>query len=326
MATSFNPFTGGFDSGDAHTGSSSGIASPDSKPRTTPTDSSEFRHRNEGRWVGSSELARGEGIERTVRSPGGFPVINRGYQGTDLVKLPQGGQMTLDMAAQLGFANRNPDGTFSFSSGAGSDRENAPEGQQQGQPSGDPQEAPNEAETFRASDSAKEAMTSLVSTLAPSTQMAALNAVVETGSVSPEMIERLAQQSGADPVELARQVEAAHEGFYDAVMDRVGTLGVHDADLFGEFIEGDSRMAKQMQKAVRDMVTNNDPTGFDGLAQKFTQSLDMLDPESVTDALKASGIPSRRGNNGQILMSPPEHGEVSYREAVRMGLIKVSRA
>lgn len=326
MATSFNPFTGSFESGDAHTGSSSGIAHPGSQPAGAPSDSADYRHRNEGRWVGASELVRGEGIERTVRNQTGSPVLNRDYRGTDLVTIPGGGQMTLDMAAQLGFAKRNGNGGFSFGSEAGSDRAGATASQPQGQLNADQQAAPNEAETFRASDSAEEAMTSLVNTLPQSAQMAAINAVVETGSFSPEMIERMARQSGADPSELSRQVEDAHAGFYGAVMDRVGALGVHDADMFGDFIEGDSRMARQMQQAVRSMVMNNDPTGFDGLAQKFTQSLDMIDPEAVTDALKAAGLSHRRGGNGEILMSLQGHGEVSYREAVRLGLVRVSRA
>lgn len=169
-------------------------------------------------------------------------------------------------------------------------------------------------------------MTSLVGTLPQSTQMAAINAMIETGIINSEMIERLAQRSGADPAELTRQVEAVHEGFYDAVMDRVGALGVHDDELFGQFIEGDSRMARQMQEAVRNMVMHNDATGFDGLAQKFTQSLDLIDPESVSTALKGAGIQHRKIDTGVILLTMPGHGEVSYREALKLGLIKVSRA
>lgn len=326
MATSFNPFTGEFQSGDAHSGSSSGLAHPGSQSRSTPNDTQEYRNRDTGGGHYASDLARGEGIERTIRNQTGSTVLNRDYRGTDLVTIPGGGQMTLDMAAQLGFAKRNGNGGFSFGSEAGSDRAGATAGQPQGQPNAAPEAAPNEAETFRASDSAEEAMTSLVNTLPRSAQMAAINAVVETGSISPEMIDRLARQSGADPSELTRQVEDAHAGFYGAVMDRVGALGVHDADMFGDFIEGDSRMARQMQQAVRSMVMNNDPTGFDGLAQKFTQSLDIIDPEAVTDALKAAGLNHRRGGNGEILMSLQGHGEVSYRKAVRLGLIKVSRA
>ncbi|MFC0201401.1 hypothetical protein [Paracoccus rhizosphaerae] len=49
-----------------------------------------------------------------------------------------------------------------------------------------------------------------------------------------------------------------------------------------------------MQKAVRDMVIRNDPAGFDGRAQRFTQALDRIDPESVKDALEAAAVPHRK--------------------------------
>ncbi|MGR3248557.1 MAG: hypothetical protein ACU0DH_08140 [Paracoccus sp. (in: a-proteobacteria)] len=343
MANFFNPSTGTFERGDISSFMSP-LANPDQAParqadrykggeitfrtneQTGQKEAIKTPNR-EGQWRRTSDLARGEGIERTVRNDRGHPVIDRAYRGTDKVNLPGVGGVSLDMAAQLGFVTRNADGTFSFSSEAGSDRAAVTEGQPQAQPSGDQEAAPSEAETFRISDSGEEAMTALCGTLSQDIQMAAINAVVETGSIDPEMIERMAQRSGADPAELARQIETVHEGFYDAVMDRVGALGVHDADLWGDFINTDSRMGREMQKAVRDMVMHNDPSGFDGLAQRFTQSLDKIDPESVTDALKAAGVPHRKHqDSGQILLTLPGHNELSYREAVKLGLIKVSRA
>lgn len=333
MATSFNPFTGSFESGDALAGSHSGLAAPEEAPRSQRTDRSLQERHGEGQWRSATDLVRGEGMERTVRNSTGSPVISRAYRGTDRVDLPGAPGVTLDMAAQMGFVTRNPDGSFSFGSEAGSDRAGASDsqpqqrqGNPQGKPEGDQEAAPSEAETFRISDSGEEAMTALCGTLPQSTQMAAINALVETGSINSEMIERMAQRSGADPAEMARQIETVHEGFYDAVMDRVGALGVHDADLFGDFIETDSRMAREMQKAVRDMVMHNDPSGFDGLAQRFTQSLDLIDAEAVTDALKAAGVPHRKHHTGQILLTLPGHSELTYGEAVKLGLIKVSRA
>lgn len=328
MATSFNPFTGSFEQGDLHTGASA-IADPGTPIAAQTTDRSlqERRERDgEGRWKSGTDLARGEGIERTVRSGTGSMVLDRAYKGTDRVDLPGAPGVPLDIAAQLGFVTRNPDGSFSFSGEAGSDRAAAPSTNPQGQPSGDTEGAPSDAETFRISDSGEEAMTALVGTLPQSTQMAAINAMVETGNISPEMIDRMAQKAGADPAALASQIEAVHEGFYDATLDRLGTLGVHDDELFGEFIQGDSRMVRQMQQAVRDMVMNNDPTGFDSLAQKFTAELDLIDPESVTAALKGAGIQHRKSGSGEILLTMQGHPEVSYREAVKLGLIKVSRA
>nr|WP_111300821.1 hypothetical protein [Paracoccus saliphilus] len=347
MANTFNPSTGTFERGDI-----SSFKSPLANPEQSPPRQADrykggeiaFRTNEqtgqkeaiktpsrEGQWRSTSDLARGEGIERTVRNDRGHPVIDRAYRGTDKVNLPGVGGVSLDMAAQLGFVTRNADGTFSFSSEAGSDRAGAsdsqPQGNPQRRPEGDQEAAPSEAESFRISDSGEEAMTALCGTLSQDIQMAAINAVVETGSIDPEMIECMAQRSGADPGELARQIETVHGGFYDAVMDRVGTLGVHDADMFGDFINTDSRMGREMQKAVRDIVMHNDPSGFDGLAQRFTQGLDVIDPEAVTDALKAAGVPHRKHqDSGQILLTLPGHNELSYREAVKLGLIKVSRA
>lgn len=274
------------------------------------------------RDVQGSELARGNGAEKTIRSAGGSPVFNRGYQHSDTIEV-SGQRMTLGMAANLGLIQSDGKGSFSFGSEAGSDR--AVAAADEGQPQGQQEDAPP-GDTFRASDEAETALTSLTQNLSADVQMAALNAMVETGDISEEMVTRMAQRSGQDPAALAQQIEATRAGFYGAVMGRMGGLGVHDADLFGDFVEGDAAMKQQMQQAVRDMMMTNDASGFDGLAQKFTQALDRVDPDSVMDALDASGIKHRKGDGGTILLTMPTVGDVSYREAVRMGLIKVSRA
>lgn len=275
-----------------------------------------------GGEVRSSEFARGAGIERTIRSSTGSPVMNRGYQPSDNIEV--GGQrMALSMAANLGFVRMDGQGGYSFSGNGDEARASgaADEGQQQGK-----QDDAPAGDTFRASDEAEAALTSLTQALPHDAQMAALNAMVETGDISEEMVTRMAERSGQDPAALAQQIEQTRAGFYTAVMDRMGGLGVHDVDLFGEFVEGDAAMKRQMQQAVRDMMVQNDASGFDGLAQKFTAALDRIDPDAVMDALDASGIKHRRGDNGALLMTLPGTGEVSYREAVRMGLVMVSRA
>ncbi|MBW7057011.1 hypothetical protein KY389_09945 [Paracoccus bogoriensis] len=248
-----------------------------------------------------------------------IPLGGRSCRPNDTVEV-MGQRMEMGLAATLGLIARNPDGSFSFSGDAGSDRESAAEATQQA-PEGQP-----EGDTFRASDDAEGALTALVESLPPGTQMAALNALVETGQVGPEMIERMARQSGAEPADLARQIEAAHAGFYDSVMDRVEAMGVHDSDLFGDFIEGDPKLSREMQQAVRNLMMTNDATGFDRLAERFVQSLDRVDPQAVKEALTASGIPHRRSPGGELVLTFEGHGEVSYQEAVKQGLIRVSRA
>lgn len=293
-------------------------------------------------WVSAGELARGaEGsIERTVRNSYGHPVTNRPCQGNDRLDIPGVAGVSLDLAAQLGYVTRNPDGTFSFSGEAGSDRapqqqqqqqQQQPQGQPQAQRSGQPEQAPEgqpegQQPAFRASEAAETAITALTQTCDAGTQIAALNAVVEHGGIDDGMIQKLAERSGKDPQQIRQDVTAAHQGFYDAVTSRMETQGVHDLDLFGDYVEGDFKLTGQMQKAVRDLMMTNDPSGFDGLVSGFVQSLDRIDPENVKDALKAAGVPFSIANNGNIVLDLPGHGQVAYGEAVKLGLIKVSRA
>lgn len=138
------------------------------------------------------------------------------------------------------------------------------------------------------------------------------------------MIERMARQSGAEPAAISQAVQTAHKGFYNAVLDHVEARGVHDTDLFGDFIDSDPALSREMHKAVRNLMTGNDLGGFDRLATRFVQSLDKVDPEAVGAALDASGIKHRKVE-GAIVMTMPGVGEISYAEAVKLGLIKVSR-
>lgn len=300
---------------------------------TSAFDESEaaHRHRNEGRWVNSgSDLARGTGIEQTIRSGSGgstgHAVVSRDYQGSDTIEI-QGQRMTLDIAASIGLISRNANGGFSFSGDAGSDRAATQPGetqQQQGQPDGNPEAKP---EAFRASDDAENALTEIMQGTQQGAQIAAINSVIETGEVDQRVIDRLAQQSGKEPAQVAQQVQQAYDGFHSAVASRLEGAGIHDLELFDEFIGNDGRRGREMQEAIRGLMMQNDLSGFDTLAQQYREGLDMIDPAAVQDALDAAGIQHRRSNDhSPIVLTFPGHGEVSYREAVRMGLIKVCRA
>ncbi|VDS09259.1 hypothetical protein PARHAE_02456 [Paracoccus haematequi] len=158
----------------------------------------------------------------------------------------------------------------------------------------------------------------------PGAQVAAINAVAETGEIDQRVIERLAQQSGQEPAKIAQQVQQVYDGFHGAISSRLEGAGVHDLELFDEFVGSDQRLHRDMQKAVRDLMMHNDASGFDRLATSYREALDQIDPEAVAEALAAAGIRHRRDGGG-ILMTLPGHGEVTYRAAMKAGLIKVSR-
>ena len=85
-------------------------------------------------------------------------------------------------------------------------------------------------------------------------------------------------------------------------MTCVEAQGGHDTDLFGDFVEGDPALGKELQKAVRGLMTSNDLSGFNQLATRLTQSLDKVDPQAVGAVLDASGIKHRKGQSGEIVM------------------------
>lgn len=340
MATYYDPASGQFQDG---TPSTSGMGNPQAQtaqPRENFRGGTEVTVRTddrtgeqvitttparEGQWLKSSDLAQGGEVERTIRTPSNFPVLGRAYKATDTVEI--GGQrMALGLAASLGLVSRDANGGFSFSGDAGSDR--APQGNpqqpQQGQPEGASEGEP-QAEVFRASDATETVLATLNQATMQGAQIAAINSVVETGEVDRRVIDRLAQQAGMEPEQMAQQVQQVYDGFHAAVSSRLEGAGVHDLELFDEFLSGNQNHHRAMQKAVQDMMMHNDVSGFDRLAASYREALDQIDPEAVKEALDAAGIKHRRGDRGAIVMNLPGHGEISYRAAIKAGLIKVSR-
>lgn len=71
---------------------------------------------------------------------------------------------------------------------------------------------------------------------------------------------------------------------------------------------------------------HNSTKGFEGLAEEFTLTADMVDPANVEGALEDAGIPFTRQRNGGVVLdlSAQGLGQMSFRQAVQMGFIKLS--
>ena len=70
----------------------------------------------------------------------------------------------------------------------------------------------------------------------------------------------------------------------------------------------------------------NSTAGFENLARDFAASADMVDPASVDEALREAGIPFTRTPKGVNLnLRKQGLGEMSFRHAVKEGIIKLSR-
>lgn len=269
----------------------------------------------------------------TVCGPTGSPVISRSIRPTDTIEIG-GMRTTVAVAERMGLVQRQlvDHGAYGISSTFVATPEGnasmAPNAQPKGgiplADGGTAEEAA--ASDFRADDNTEAMLADLNSKVDASTMFAALNSVLRDGEVDARVISRMSQQTGIDPAILLDQVTTVQGGMYDAVTNKLATLGVHDEDVFSDFINSSGEYQQRLTDAVRSLMTSNSTKGFEDLAADYTASLYRLDPEAVTNALDASGVTYTKGHGGSLLLALPGVGQLTYEQAVKGGFVKVSRA
>jgi ribulose 1,5-bisphosphate carboxylase large subunit-like protein len=112
-----------------------------------------------------------------------------------------------------------------------------------------------------------------------------------------------------------------------AIMKHLSPFGVYDQDTFTDFLHSSPQTHQKMVESVRDLVMHNSTKGFEGLAEEFTLAADMVDPEGVAGALEDAGIPftQQRGGGVVLDLTAQGMGQMAFRQAVQLGIIKLSR-
>lgn len=78
--------------------------------------------------------------------------------------------------------------------------------------------------------------------------------------------------------------------------------------------------------SVRDLMMHNSVKGIETQASEFAEQADTVDPGNVDAALEEAGIPFTRNASGVILdLTASGMGQMPFRQAVRLGVIKLSR-
>lgn len=281
----------------------------------------------------ASGFTREGDLMSTVCSPTGSPVTSRAIQPTDTIEIA-GMRTTIAVAERMGLVQRQivDHGAYGVSSTFVATTEGnasmAPKAQaKDGIQLSDGGTAEEAAESgFKADQQTEAMLTELTQTVDPSTMFAALNSVLRDGEVDAKVINRMSQQTGVDPETLLEQVTAVQAGMYDAVTAKLATLGVHDEDVFSDFVNSSSENQQRVTEAIRSLMTSNSTKGFEDLAADYRASLYRLDPDAVLDALDASGLTYYRAASGVLLVDVPRLGQMSYEQAVKGGFLKVSRA
>ena len=265
-------------------------------------------------------------IMSTAKNPTGSPVVGREVRPSDTIMV-HGQRMTVAMAQQFGFVAADPSGQFlaTAEGQAGASKAGAAGGTIALASGGTAEEAAGS--NFTGTPEAEEAISVLAGNTSTDTQLAALDSFIRNeGQVDARILSRMASQAGAEPGQMADLIAMAHTGMEKAVLDRLAPIGVYDKDAFAAFIHASPETHAQMMASVRDLMMHNSTKGFETLAGQFVEQADVVDPGNVDEALRDAGIPFTRGKAGVVLdLTSIGHGQIPFRQAVRHGLIKLSR-
>ena len=283
--------------------------------------------------LGGNEFQAATGFEvpgdvlSTAKNPSGSAVVNRQLQETDTVSC-HGQRMTIGQAMSLGFVTKDIAGMYAVTptGAAGAKIESAPKGKLELASGGTAEDAA--AEGFLGTPEAEEALGTIIEYTNPDTQIAALHSYLRNdGEVEQTIIDRMASQAGVEPYMMAETIEAAKEGMATAVMQKLAPLGVYDEDAFAAYLHGDSKTHQRLIDSTHDLMMSNSTKGFEALAADFVMSADKIDPATVADALTASGISFSAMNTGGYLLdlTAQGYGQMTFKQAVQLGYIKLSR-
>jgi hypothetical protein len=246
---------------------------------------------------------------RTARSQTGSPVVGRELRPDDIVMVA-GMETTVAIARRLGLVEENEYGKLVN----GADARKLVE---------EPiQEAVETGEAFASQDDEKHlAEMSALTSAGP--QVAAINDFVTTGQMSSNTIERLASEAGMEPHQVQENFAKVQAAFTAQAKSVVTKTGVPDFDDFSQWAW--QHQPNSMQDAIRAHTMHRSTAGYQAIAAEYVATMDQHDPHAILEADFGGGITASKAPNGNIVLNIPGTGQVSWRQAINLGLVKVSR-
>lgn len=260
--------------------------------------------------LNTSEWQSGSaGILSSARTTVGAPSTG-GVKSTDIITLPNGMEVSVAMAEQLGMVQLDGNGRYVEVQGGVEAASRQPE-----------QEAPvDDAEGF-ADPKAEAALMELAQTVSPSLQVGAVADVVRTGAVDPLTLNRAAAEAGIEPAAMQAKVDATMAQFRAQAVAAVQGFGSADPEDFFEWAQENA--PNGLKEAMQQHGLQRSTKGYEPLYRTFIGSMELHDPHSILEAEFGGGITARQ-DRGAVLLNIPGKGEVPYGVAVKSGLIKVT--
>ena len=250
------------------------------------------------------------GILANARTPLGAPSMG-GVQPTDIITV-NGFELSVGQAEQMGMVSRDASGRYVEVQGGveAATAEPAPE------------EAPaDDAEAF--APEAEQALASLCQGVSPSLQVAALQDAIGSGEISATTISRAAAESGREPTAVAAEASQAMEHFKAQAVTAVQSWGSDDPMEF--FAWAQQEKPRQFKEAMQAHGMDRSTKGYQPLYQEYVAGIAERDPDFVMASEFGGGITARKEGK-TVILNVPNRGEMTLRQAIRSGAVKVSGA
>jgi hypothetical protein len=233
----------------------------------------------------------------------------------------EGFETTVANATRLGYLSRDPSGTYRDNSANLA----AAEATQQAAAEQARQEAAADPHYGQPLDQpATEALSELVHGTTAGSQTRALLDVVDKGEISMNTLAALASEASVEPGEIAAKAQAVMQGFRQQAASLAQSHGA-DADDF--FAWAQEHQAGAFKQAMLQHGQQRSTAGYVGLLRSYMENLSSR-PGGSEVILNArfpdAGVSAYKNQSGEIVLRTP-NGEVSWRVAVRTGLVKPQR-
>jgi len=219
----------------------------------------------------------------------------------------------------LGILEKDPQGGYRW---AEQPKETPPDSQQ---------EAPQQME--RLSEESESFLGQTLQEVGEQTWAGVANTIIaahgelDAKSVAP-MLSDLASRLHVEPGQVNAQVTKVLAEFTAQAKRAVSQVGV-DAESWDGFVKWAwSNKSAAIQEAMSRQSLSGDLSVMKALAKEFVSSGEQFDEEAVLDEKSelGGGITAFRDNSsGKVILRIPGHGEMTYRQAVNLGIVRVSR-
>lgn len=170
---------------------------------------------------------------------------------------------------------------------------------------------------------AERAMFEVCEAVSAGLQVAAVQEIISNGAVDATTLNRAASEAGIEPGEMQQRVDSFVQNFETQALKAIVSYGSDDPRGFIEWAQ--QHRPNDLKEAGRKQGLDRSTKGYEPMVREYLASMAEHDPESVMKAHFGGGITATK-IKGQVVLNIPGKPPMTYRTALKEGLIKVSGA